>query len=131
MTKTMTKLRGFVALLLGLLTLPALAQLTIEITGAGANRIPVAIAEFDGENRLPKGVTDVVRSDLERSGLFKLVLTPTRSARPPQWMPRTGKRAAPTRWSSAAVKAAGDRFEVRFRLHDTLKAAQLGGLACR
>ena len=28
---------------------PAHAELTIEITGAGANRIPVAIADFGGE----------------------------------------------------------------------------------
>lgn len=129
MTKTMTKLRGFVALLLGLLTLPALAQLTIEITGTGANRIPIAIASFEGENLLPKGVTDVVRSDLERSGLFKLVLTPntlgeTAAVDAAEWKTRGADALV-----VGTVKAAGDRFEVRFRLHDTVKAAQLGGLS--
>ena len=32
---------------------PAFAQLSIEITGAGAQRIPVAIAPFVGEGALP------------------------------------------------------------------------------
>ena len=34
---------------LSLLQAPVRAELTIEITGAGANRIPVAIADFGGE----------------------------------------------------------------------------------
>jgi TolB protein len=129
MTKAMTTLRGFLALMLGLLAMPVFAQLTIEITGTGANRIPVAIASFEGENLLPKGVTDVVRSDLERSGLFKLVLAPnvlgeTVAVDAAEWKSRGADALV-----VGTVKAAGDRFEVRFRLHDTVKAAQLGGLS--
>jgi TolB protein len=37
---------------IALLQTPAYAQLTIEITGAGANRIPVAIADFGGDRWL-------------------------------------------------------------------------------
>ena len=129
MSKAMTKLRCTVALLLGLLVLPAFAQLTIEITGTGASRIPVAIASFEGENLLPKGVTDVVRSDLERSGLFKLVPAPgalgeTAAVDAGEWKSRGADALA-----IGTVAAAGDRFEVRFRLHDIVKAAQLGGLS--
>jgi len=51
----------------------AQAQLSIEITGAGANRIPVAIANFAGDAAAAQVVAATVRSDLERSGLFKLV----------------------------------------------------------
>ena len=51
----------------------AQAQLSIEITGAGANRIPVAIANFAGDAAAAQIVAATVRSDLERSGLFKLV----------------------------------------------------------
>ena len=40
---------------------PAHAELTIEITGAGANRIPVAIADFGGEPGLSRALTSVVR----------------------------------------------------------------------
>ena len=49
------------------------AQLSIEITGAGANRIPVAIANFAGDTAAAQVVTATVRADLERSGLFKLI----------------------------------------------------------
>ena len=51
----------------------AQAQLSIEITGAGANRIPVAIANFAGDAAAAQVVTATVRADLERSGLFKLI----------------------------------------------------------
>ena len=51
----------------------AQAQLSIEITGAGANRIPIAVADFGGEAGIARALTTVVRSDLERSGLFRLV----------------------------------------------------------
>jgi TolB protein len=65
---------GLVAIsALALLQASAHAQLTIEITGAGANRIPVAIAEFGGEASAARVVTSVVRGDLERSGLFKMI----------------------------------------------------------
>ena len=62
---------GFALLLAG----AASAQLSIEITGAGANRIPVAIADFAGDAGLARALTSVIRGDLERSGLFRLVDT--------------------------------------------------------
>jgi hypothetical protein len=46
----------------------ARAQLSIEITGAGATRIPIAIVPFAGEAALPPGLSSIVRADLERSG---------------------------------------------------------------
>ena len=51
----------------------AYAQLSIEITGAGANRIPVTIVDFPGDPAASRAITATVRADLERSGLFKLV----------------------------------------------------------
>jgi TolB protein len=47
------------------------AQLAIEITGAGANRLPVAVADFAGERIVSQALTSVLRADLERSGLFR------------------------------------------------------------
>ena len=49
---------------LALLQGSAQAQLTIEITGAGANRIPVAIAEFGVEASAAGIVTSLVLVDL-------------------------------------------------------------------
>ena len=55
------------------LTAVAQAQLSIEITGAGANRLPIAVADFSGERIVSQALTSVLRGDLERSGMFRLV----------------------------------------------------------
>ena len=50
MRLTLLNLRGLFLIAfsaLALLQVPARAELTIEITGAGANRIPLAIADFE------------------------------------------------------------------------------------
>src|SRR5262245_54402557 len=50
---------------------PASAQLSIEITGAGAARIPIALVPFAGESTAGTSLAAIVRADLERSGLFR------------------------------------------------------------
>ncbi|MFM8152745.1 MAG: Tol-Pal system protein TolB, partial [Polynucleobacter victoriensis] len=47
------------------------AQMNIEITGVGRSLFPVAAMRFVGENQLPLKVTDVVRSNLTRSGAIR------------------------------------------------------------
>jgi TolB protein len=78
-----------------LLALPqARAQLSIEITGAGAQRIPIAIVPFAGEAALGSAISGIVRADLERSGLFRgLEVPPLRRSTTP-----SGARGSPTRW---------------------------------
>lgn len=109
----------------------AQAQLSIEITGAGANRIPVAIADFPGDPASSQIVTSTVRSDLERSGLFRLVDT-TGAALDEN----TTVNYADWRGKGADALAAGSlgrapdgRLEARFRVYDTQKAVSLGGAA--
>jgi len=111
----------------------ASAQLSIEITGGGANRLPIAVVPFAGEGAIPPGIAAIVRSDLERSGLF-------RAAEPPPIVP------APTEasnvnfaeWKSRLADALvlgsvallpDGRFEVRFRVFDVVKQSALGGVA--
>ena len=50
---------------------PAWAQLRIEITGVGANQMPIAIPQFQGTNNAPLDLSTVVTADLERSGSFR------------------------------------------------------------
>jgi len=125
-------LRNLLSLLLAALALLALsahAQLSIEITGAGANRIPTAIVDFQGEGLLPQGVANVVRADLERSGLFKMVENGGKalpeSAQPAfsDWK----NRGADALVVGSVLAAADGRYEVRFRLYDVQKQAQLTG----
>jgi TolB protein len=107
------------------------AQLSIEITGAGANRIPIAITMFEGEGSTQQGITPVVRADLERSGLFKIqetgneALPENASVNFADWK----NRGADALVVGTVAAAASGRYEVRFRLYDTQKQAALGGVA--
>ena len=122
-----------VAALLSLAAWPVLAQLSIEITGAGANRIPIAIAPFAGEAALPPGITAIVRADLERSGLFRALQVPALVPQPTEasnvnyaeWKSRLADALV---LGSVAVRSDG-RFEVRFRLYDVVKQSPIGGVA--
>src|SRR5262245_483419 len=120
---------------LGLLAATAArAQLQIEITGATAQRTPVAIVPFAGEGALgTNGVTGIVRADLERSGLFRALELP-----PINPVPTDATNVNYSEWRSrladaivvGSVSSRPDgRFEVRFRLHDVVKQANLGGIA--
>jgi TolB protein len=115
----------------------AQAQLTIEITGAGAQRIPIAVAPLAGEGALLDGsgatISAIVRADLERSGLFRglevprLVPQPT-EATPVNYAEWRSRLADAVVFGSVSGRPDG-RFEVRFRLYDVLKQAALGGVA--
>jgi len=128
----MHRLSRRVFLTLALLTTGlAQAQLSIEITGAGANRIPVAIADFVGDGAASRVITSTVRSDLERSGLFKLVDTtgaaldensPVNHA---DWKSKGADALA----AGSIGRSPDGRMEARFRLYDTQKAVSLGGAA--
>src|SRR3954470_10349057 len=112
---------GLTAVLLAWLPL-ACAQLAIEITGAGAQRIPIAIAPLAGEKVLPPGISTIVRADLERSGLFRGLELPPLNPEPnessninyPEWRARLADALLV---GSAQARPDG-RYEVRFRLHD-------------
>ena len=107
----------------------AQAQLSIEITGAGANRIPVAIANFAGDPAAAQVVTATVRADLERSGLFKLVdpggstLDENAQVNFADWKGRGADALA----AGSLTRGGDGRMEARFRLYDTQKQVALGG----
>ncbi len=108
----------------------ARAQLTVEITGAGANRLPIAIADFGGERIVAQALASVVRADLERSGLFRLVDaggTLTENAAPP--FEDLKARGADAVAGGSVATAADGRYETRVRLFDVPKQALLGNPA--
>jgi TolB protein len=113
------------------LSFAAQAQLSIEVTGAGANRIPVTIADFGGEAGVSRAITTVIRSDLERSGLFKIVdaaQSPLTEASSIDFGAARSRGADAIAAGSIGATPDG-RLEARFRLHDTNKQAQLAGAA--
>ncbi len=127
-------LRRLLAATLLLLAWPfaAQAQLSIEITGAGAQRIPIAIVPFAGEPAIG-GLTQVVRADLERSGLFRTLELPPLNPSPTE---RTEVNYAEWRARLADAVLVGSvaarpdgRYEARFKLHDVVKQRDLSGIA--
>jgi len=130
--KTMT-LRKLIFALLLLFAGSAQAQLSIEITGAGANQIPVAVSRFAGEDALAQSISDVIEGDLQRSGRFKMLYAGNVSPLPSEinqvsfadWKNRNADALV----IGAVSRLPDGRFEVRFRLLDVPKQAQLGGVA--
>jgi TolB protein len=125
------------AVLLALLLLSAApvawAQLSIEITGAGAQRIPIAVVSFPGEAALGVSISAIVRADLERSGLFRGLEVPPLAPHPTEaakvnyaeWRSRLADALV---LGSVAARQDG-RFEVRFKVFDTVKQQDLSGIA--
>ena len=110
---------------------PAAAQLTIEIVGGGTDQIPITIVPFGTEDRFAQHVSEIVSADLNRSGRFKL--QDIGSVRPLPTEPaevnfRYWKNRGNQTLVVGQVQARNDgRLEVRFRMIDTVKEAQLVG----
>lgn len=122
--------RAVVLLFLGVSGL-AHAQLSIEITGAGANRIAVAIPEFAGDPTYTRALLSVVRADLERSGLFKVIDNGPAGLNENSPVPFEvfHGQAADAAAAGSLVQTPDGRMEARFRLFDINKRTELGGAA--
>lgn len=109
-------------------TRPALAQFRVEISGVGATRIPIAIGRFRNEDVSGQAVASIVRADLERSGLFR-VIEPT-TAMDELTQPNMSEwrgRAADALVAGSAARLADGRFDIRYKLWDVVKGTDLGG----
>ncbi len=114
----------------GLLAMPVQAQIKVEVAGVGSNQIPIAVAAFADENIAPQQVSEIIRNDLERSGYFRIIAAPfilseTSSVNFSEWK----SRGAEALVVGSVSRLADGRFEVRYKLYDTLKAATLSGYA--
>ncbi len=120
-------------LLLAFVCSSAQAQLSIEITGGGANQIPIGVLRFAGEQVLSQNISDIVEADLQRSGRFRMLFAgnvdplPTEVAQVnfDDWK----SRSADALVIGSVVRLADGRFEARFRLLDVPKQTQIGGVA--
>ncbi|HEV2609419.1 MAG TPA: Tol-Pal system beta propeller repeat protein TolB [Noviherbaspirillum sp.] len=120
-------LRGL--LLIGLtFTSVAGAQLRVETAGVGANQIPIAIAGFTDETIAPQQVTAIIKADLARSGFFKIIDTGNAmSETSPVDFNQWKAQGADALVVGSVQRLADGRFDVRYRLYDTVKAASLSG----
>lgn len=115
-----------------LLALPrSWAQFRVEISGVGATQIPVAVARFRDDDKAAPSlgvVSAIVRADLERSGLFRLLEAPNvieESAQPAmgEWRGRGADALA----GGSVSRLADGRLDVRYKLWDVVKGQDLGG----
>jgi TolB protein len=120
-------------LLLALVCSSAQAQLSIEITGGGANQIPIGVMRFAGEQVLSQNISDIVEADLQRSGRFRMLFAGNVDPLPSEmaqvnfsdWKNRNADALV----IGSVARLADGRFEARFRLLDVPKQTQLGGVA--
>ncbi|HEY9026323.1 MAG TPA: Tol-Pal system protein TolB, partial [Burkholderiaceae bacterium] len=107
---------------------PAFAQFRVEVSGVGATQIPVVIGRFREEEKLPQSLSTIIRADLERSGMFKVVdgPVPVDETGSPDYNGLRARGASAVVAGSAARLADG-RVDVRYRLWDVVKGADQGG----
>lgn len=120
-------LRSIAVIGLMLATL-AHAQLRVEIAGVGANQIPVAIAGFAEEASAPQQLTAIIKADLARSGYFRIidtgnVMSETSQVNFGEWK----AQGADALVVGSVHRLADGRYDVRYRLLDTIKSANLSG----
>jgi TolB protein len=111
---------------LGLAAVPAaFAQFRVEITGVGATQLPLAATRFRDEDRSGVPLSAILRADLERSGLFRIVESSgaldERSQ--PVWPDWRG-RGADSLVAGSVTRLADGRFDVRFKLWDVVKGEE-------
>ncbi len=106
----------------------AQAQLRVDISGTGAQQYPIAIADFSGD---PAGVqiAEIIRADLTRSGQFRLIgtsgaaLTVDTTIAHDEWRTRGADFIA----YGSVLRLPDGRFEIKYRLGDTVKRGPLDG----
>lgn len=108
----------------------AQAQLQVEISGAGANQYPIAVADFaDPNGQQGRQIADVVRADLVRSGLFRTVDTTGSGLHIDSqvdfglWRGRGANALA-----YGSSQTAGDQLDIRYRMVDTVQQSELDGM---
>src|SRR4030095_9277872 len=123
--------RRSVCAALALLPFSGYAQLRVEITGVGAQQFPIATAPFAQDSQPAQEIDKIVRADLERSGLFRIVDAGTQpipdnaNVNLAEWKGRGADALA----IGSGRRLADGRYDVRFRLLDTVKQGQIDGLS--
>lgn len=107
---------------------PARAQFRVEIAGVGATQIPLAVATLADEDKAPVRISQVVRANLERSGLFRLIdagagLDERSAFNGTEWR----GRGADALVAGSLLRLADGRYDLRYKLWDAVKNTELLG----
>jgi TolB protein len=120
--------RRFVGALMAGCAAPVAAQFRVEIAGIGGTQIPIMIATFRDQDKSPAAVADIVRADLTRSGLFRIVdVAGSFDERSRITFAEWRGRGADALAVGSVSRLADGRFDVRFKLWDLVKGEELIG----
>jgi TolB protein len=106
------------------------AQLNVLVTGVGSTQFPIATANFANETSSPQQISTIVRQDLQRSGKFTNIdagSTPI-SENDTVDLGSWKAKGADAFVAGSVTKRPDGQYEVRFKLYDTVKGENLGGL---
>ena len=108
---------------------PALAQFRVEVSGIGLTQVPLALPAFKGEAQAPQKISAIVRADLERSGMFRVVDAAGSVADETTRLEVSAWRqvGADAMAAGSVTPLADGRFDVRVRLWDVVRGQDLGG----
>jgi TolB protein len=112
-------------------TFTAKAALDIEISGGGAQQIPIAVVPFGGAANTKENINEIIAADLARSGLFRVLET-----RGMANLPINSSQIKYAEWTALQaqaltvgnVESIGSKLKVSFQLMDALKQTQLAGI---
>ena len=118
-----------VALFLLQASLFARAELRVDISGVGANQIPIAVATFANESISGQSASAIIKADLQRSGMFRLidaveVISETTPVNFGSWK----AKGADALVIGSVTQMADGRFELRYKLLDTVKTTELSAM---
>ena len=110
------------------MALSAHAQLRVEISGVGSNQIPVAIGPCANEAAAPVQISEVIKADLTRSGMFKII-----DAGPTTELDKVDAAGWKARGADAYVACVvqpqgNGYFNVQYRLYSTIQNSVLSSL---
>ena len=123
-------LRAALLAAIALTTLPAAAQFRVEISGVGATQLPISIVKFRDEDRATPNVSvsAIVKADLERSGVFRVVdATDALDENGQPVMSDWRGRAVDALVAGSVTHLADGRIDVRYKLWDVVKGSVLAG----
>lgn len=114
-----------------LMSSTAYAALEIEISGGGAQQVPIAIVPF-GQSEGAENISNIIAADLKRSGLFRVLETGGVVNRPTDITQIKYSEWANIQAQAMAVgvveQMPNNRLKVTFQLADVLKQTQLTGM---
>lgn len=104
------------------------AQVRIDVSGVGATQFPIAIANFGGDASPTQDIVGVIRSDLTRSGMFKVIdpqttLTDTLNVNTADFR----NKGADSVLGGAINRTSDGRYEIRYRLTDVVRQTPILG----